>query len=195
MPAVTAAVLAILLLAGVSVVSAATSEHVEHPTATALYQGYMVGASLLVGLYWCLRRPGSAFGGLLVAFGASAWVVSWQSSDCPLAFDIGVLAEAVAFVLTFYLFLAFPSGRLPTLGNRLLVCAAAAPTLFFVPWALLTPVIAGGGALSGCSCARARRTSCRWAPTRAPWSSSDGGRATPCSRWCSPSSACTGGAS
>ena len=37
-----------------------------------------------------------------------------------------------------------------TLGNRLLVAAAAAPALFFVPWALLSPVIAGGGALSGC---------------------------------------------
>ena len=77
-------------------------------------------------------------------------MVSWQSSDWPLAFDIGVLAEAVAFVLTFYLLLAFPSGRLKTLGNRLLVAAAAAPVLFFVPWALLTPVIAGGSALSGC---------------------------------------------
>ena len=147
---VTAAVLAILALAGVSVVSAATSDHVEHPTATALFYGYLVAASLLVGLYWFLRRPGSAFGPLLAAFGVSIWVVSWQSSDWPLAFDIGVLAEAVAFVLTFYLLLAFPSGRLQTLGNRLLVGAAAAPVLFFVPWALLTPVIAGGGALSGC---------------------------------------------
>ena len=38
---VTAAVLAILILAGVSVVSAATSNHVEHPTATALFYGYL----------------------------------------------------------------------------------------------------------------------------------------------------------
>ena len=92
----------------------------------------------------------SAFGPLLAAFGLSVWVVSWQSLDWALAFDIGVLAEAVAFVLTFYLFLAFPSGRLQTLGNRLLVGRRPLPVLFFVPWALLTPVIAGGGALSGC---------------------------------------------
>lgn len=147
---VTATVLAILALAGVSVVAAATSDHVEHPTATALFYGYWVTASLLVGLYWFLRRPGSAFGPLLAAFGVSVLVVSWQSLDWALAFDIGVLAEAVTFVLTFYLFLAFPSGRLQTLGNRLLVAAAAAPALFFVPWALLSPVIAGGGPLSGC---------------------------------------------
>jgi hypothetical protein len=50
-----------------------------------------------------------------------------------------------------YLFLAFPSGRLRTLGNRLLVATSIVATLaFFVPWALLTPVIAGGGPLSGC---------------------------------------------
>jgi signal transduction histidine kinase len=147
---VAVAALAIVVLAGVSVVAAATSDHVEHPTARAVYDGYMVGASLLVALYWILRRPSSAFGPLLATFGVAAWVVSWQSLDWPLAFDIGVLAEAVAFVLTFYLLLAFPSGRLRTPGDRLLVGAAAAPALFFVPWALLTPVIAGAGALSGC---------------------------------------------
>jgi signal transduction histidine kinase len=143
--------LAILALASVSVVLTATSDHVEYPTATAMYFGYLVAASLLVGLYWFLRRAGSAFGPLLAVFGVTTWVVSWQSSDWALAFDIGVLAEAVFFVLTFYLFLAFPSGRLRTLSNRVLIGAATVAALaFFVPWALLTPVIAGGGPLSGC---------------------------------------------
>jgi hypothetical protein len=49
---VAGAVVSILALACVSVVLAATSDHVEHPTATALYYGYLVAASLLVGLYW-----------------------------------------------------------------------------------------------------------------------------------------------
>ena len=113
----------------------------------------------------------------------TVWVVSWQSSNWALAFDIGVLAEAVVFVLTFYLFLAFPSGRLQTLGNRLLVAASVAPALFFVPWALLTPAIAGGSALSGCRPACPANvlqvgldTRCRGVPR-------GGGRATPCSRW------------
>jgi len=143
---VTAAVVAILAVAGVSVVLAATSNHVEHPTATALYYGWLVAASLLVSLYWFLRRPGSAFGPLLALFGVTVWVVSWQSSDWALAFDFGVLAEGAGLVLTFYLFLAFPSGRLRTLASRLLVAGLAlAVVAFFVPWALLTPVIAGGG--------------------------------------------------
>jgi hypothetical protein len=73
---VTAAVLAVLALASVSVLLAATSDHVERPTATALYYGYLVAASMLVGLYWFVRRPGSAFGPLLVVFGVAVWVVS-----------------------------------------------------------------------------------------------------------------------
>jgi hypothetical protein len=148
---VTAAVATVLALTAVSVVLAATSDHVERPTATALYYGSLVATSLLVGLYWFLRRPGSTFGPLLALFGVTVWVVSWQSSDWALAFDLGVLAEGVGLVLTFWLFLAFPSGRLGTVGNRLLVAALSVAMLaFFVPWALLTPVIAGGGPLSGC---------------------------------------------
>jgi signal transduction histidine kinase len=148
---VTAAVLAILAMAGVSIALAATSDHVEHPTATALYYGWLVAASLLGGLYWFLRRPGSAFGALLAGFGVSVWLVSWQSSNWALAFDIGVLAESVVFVMTFYLFLAFPSGRLGTLANRLLVAALIVAAIgYFVPSALLTPVAAGSSALSSC---------------------------------------------
>ena len=148
---VTAAVLSILPLVSVSVLLAATSDHVEHRTATALYYGYLVAASLLVGLYWFVRRPNNACGPLLAMFGMAVWVASWQSSDWALAFDVGVLAEAVAFVLTFYLFLAFPGGRLRTLGNRLLVAAMiVVAAAFYLPWALLSPGLTGGGPLSIC---------------------------------------------
>src|SRR4051794_38880666 len=110
----------------------------------------MVGASLQVAMNWVQRRPKRAFGPLVAATGVSAWEEAGQSLDLALGFDVGVLAEAVAFVLTFYLLLAFPSGRLRRRGDRLLVGAAAAHALSFVPWALLTRVIAGAGALSGC---------------------------------------------
>jgi hypothetical protein len=86
-----------LALAGTSVLLAATSDHVVHPAATALYYGFLVAAYMLIGLYWYVRRPGSAFGPLLVVFGAVAWVVSWQSAERALAFDLGVLAEGAAF--------------------------------------------------------------------------------------------------
>jgi hypothetical protein len=135
----------------VSVVLATTSDHVQHPTATALYYCYLVGVSLLVGLCYRIRRPSSSFGYLLIAFGLTFWVVSWQSSDWPLIFDIGVLADAVMFALTYHLFLAFPSGRLRTTTNRVLMGAIVVAILaFFVPWVLLSPAISGGGPLAVC---------------------------------------------
>jgi signal transduction histidine kinase len=144
--------LATVPLVGSAVWLAAVSDHLERPTATALYRGYLVGAPLLVGLYWWLRRPASRFGPLLVGFGGVVWIYALQSSNVPLLFDLGVLAEAPALWFTFYLFLAFPMGRLEgwavrgLMGTLALVLAA-----FFVPWALLSPVIAGGGPLSVCT--------------------------------------------
>jgi signal transduction histidine kinase len=138
-------------LAASAVWLAATSDHVQHPTATALYRGYQILAPMLIGLYWWRRRPASRFGPLLISFGLVAWIWSWLSSDAPLAFDLGVLAEAPLTVLTFWLFIAFPSGRLTTFADRFLVGAwAVIMAGFFLPWALGSPVIAGGGPLSAC---------------------------------------------
>src|SRR3954469_8367933 len=143
--------MAIVARAAVSAVLAATSGHVQHPTATSLYYGYLVAASMLAALCWHLRRPSSSFGPLLAAFGLSAWAISWQSSDWPLPFDLAVLADAVYFTLTYYLLLAFPSGRLGTWVNRGLIAACrVVDAAFFLPGALFSPVIAGGGPLSVC---------------------------------------------
>lgn len=137
---------------GVSAVwLAVASEHVERPAATALYRCYLAVVPMLIGLYWWRRRPVSRFGPLLIGFGLVMWVVSWQSSDRPVAFDLGVLAEGPMTFLTFYLFLAFPSGRLETTAERLLMGAwAVVLGAFFLPWALGSAVIAGGGPLSTC---------------------------------------------
>ena len=144
--------LATVPLVGSAVWLAAVSDHLERPTATALYRGYLVGAPLLVGLYWWLRRPASRFGPLLVGFGGVVWIYALQSSNVPLLFDLGVLAEAPAVWFTFYLFLAFPMGRLEGWAVRgLMGTLAVVLAAFFVPWALLSPVIAGGGPLSVCT--------------------------------------------
>jgi signal transduction histidine kinase len=143
--------LAVLPMAAAAVWLALASDHLERPLATALYRGYMGAVPMLVGLYWWRRRPASRFGPLLIVFGVLSWVMSWESSDLPLAFDLGVLAEAPAVVLTIYLFLAFPSGRLETRGDRLLIAGWTVTAAgFFLPWALGSPVIAGAGPLSGC---------------------------------------------
>jgi signal transduction histidine kinase len=65
---------------------------------------------------------------------------------------VAVVAEGPAFLLTFYLFLAFPMGRLePAAARWLMAALALAVAAFFVPWALFSPVIAGGGPLTRCA--------------------------------------------
>jgi len=112
---------AIVPMVAVTVGLALTSGHLERPLAAALYWGWMTAGSMAIGLCWWLRRPASRFGPLLVGFGVLAWVVSWQASDWPPAFVIGVLAEGPAFLLRYYLFLAFPMGRLEPPAARWLM--------------------------------------------------------------------------
>jgi signal transduction histidine kinase len=143
---------AILPMVAVTVWLALSSDHLERPVASALYWSYLTAAPMMIGLYWWVRRPASRFGPLLVTFGLMAWVVSWESSNHPLPFDLAVLVEAPAFWLTFYLFLAFPMGRLqPAAARWLMGALTLAVAAFFLPWALFSPVIAGGGPLTRCA--------------------------------------------
>ena len=143
---------AILPMVAATVWLAHSSDHLERPVATALYSGYLTAAPMMIGLYWWVRRPASRFGPLLVTFGAMCWVISWESSNRPLPFDLAVLFEGPMFWLTFYLFLAFPMGRLqPEAARWLMGALALGVAAFFLPWALFSPVIAGGGPLTRCA--------------------------------------------
>ena len=143
---------AIVPMVVVTLLLALTSEHLQRPAAAGVYWSYQIAASMLVGLYWWTGRPGSRFGPLLIAFGALFWVVSWQGANAPLAFDIGVLAEAPMWLLTIYLFLAFPTGRIePRAARWTMVALGVGAMASFVPWALTAPVVAGGGPLTGCA--------------------------------------------
>ncbi len=129
-----------------------TSDRLQKPVAAALYWSYLVAAPLAIGLLWWARRPASRFGPLLVLFGAGVWLVSWEGANAPLAFDVGVLAEAPFWLFTIYLFLAFPMGRIESRAERWAMGALGLGALLtFLPWALLSPVIAGGGPLTRCA--------------------------------------------
>jgi signal transduction histidine kinase len=146
------AAVAIVPMVAVTLALALSANHLQQPVAAGLYWSYLVAASMAIGVFWWKRRPRSRFGPLLVVFGVLTWMVSWQGAGAPLLFDIGVLAEAPLFVLTFYLFLAFPMGRLePPAARWLMVALVLGVVAFFLPWALFTPVITGGGPLTSCA--------------------------------------------
>ena len=131
---------------------ALTSDHLERPVAAGLYWSYLVATTLAIGLLWWRRRPASRFGPLLVVYGVLAWIVSWEVSDWPVMFSIGVLAEAPAWLFTIYVFLAFPLGRVEPHAARWLMWGLGLGALFtFLPWLLLSPVIAGAGPLLRCA--------------------------------------------
>lgn len=151
LPGRRAVAVAIGPMVAITVALALTSDRLQKPLAAALYWGYLVGATMAIGLYWWVRRPASRFGPLLVLFGVGVWFVSWEGANPPLAFDIGVFFEPPFFLFGIYLFLAFPMGRIESRPERWLMGALGiAAILTFLPWALLSPVIAGAGALTGC---------------------------------------------
>jgi len=148
----TIAAVAIVPMVAVTLGLALSANHLQHPVAAGLYWSYLVAASMAIGVFWWKRRPGSRFGPLLVVLGILAWMVSWQGAEASLMFDTGVLAEAPFFVLTFYLFLAFPMGHLePPAARWLMLVLVLGVVAFFLPWALFSPVIAGGGPLTSCA--------------------------------------------
>src|SRR4051795_5773539 len=132
----TAVAAAIVPMIALTLALAFSSDRLARPVAAGLYWSYLVAAPMVIGLYWWMRRPASRFGPLLVVFGVITWVVSWQGAEAPLAFDLGVLAEAPFWLLSIYLFLAFPMGRLEPAAARWLMGALGVGALVtFLPWA------------------------------------------------------------
>jgi signal transduction histidine kinase len=147
-----AVAIAIVPMVAVTLTLALTSDHLARPVAAGLYWGYLTGATMAIGLVWWKRRPASRFGPLLVVYGLLIWIVSWQGSDWPVVFDIGVLAEAPGWLITIYVFLAFPMGRIEPPAARWLMWGLGLGALFtFLLWALFSPVIMGAGPLLRCA--------------------------------------------
>src|SRR4051794_704048 len=146
------AVAAIVPMVVVTFWLALASDHLQWPMASALYRSGLLAITMAVGVCWWVRRPASRFGPLLVAVAIGTWVVSWQFSDVPLIFDIGVVAEGPTFVLGFYLFLSFPMGRVdPRAARWLMVALVVVVVGFYVLWALFSPAIYGVAPLTSCA--------------------------------------------
>ena len=146
-----AAALALVPVAGSSLVLGVTSDHLAHPLAAGVYATYLVAAPVLAGLLWWRRRPASRLGPLLVALGYVSWPISWQGSDVAFIYSLGVLGAAPLIAMSLYLCLAFSTGRLRTAADRrLLATLVFVLTLFFGASLLLSPGLVGEGPLAAC---------------------------------------------
>ena len=98
-----------------------TSDHLdERGLETAL--GLLVGWSFIgTGLFAWWRRPGNRTGLLMTAAGFAWFATSLSASDDDLVFTIGIALDALFPAILGHLLLAFPSGRLETRAERMIV--------------------------------------------------------------------------
>jgi signal transduction histidine kinase len=149
-----AALLGLPLVAASSLFLGGTSNHLADPGAAAMYATYIIAAPVLVGLAWWRRRPGSRLGPLLVALGYLSWPISWQGSEVPLLYTLGVVAAAAPIALSLYVCLAFSTGRLRTAAERRLVAVLVLVLTLFFGTALLTShTLVGEGPIAACAAA------------------------------------------
>lgn len=94
-----------------------------YPGWLAVQKGDFILGPIGVGLYWHYRRPNNRLGVLLIALGLLGVPYILESTSTPLPFSIGVLTEYLIFPMTLAVILAFPSGRLDGLPERLILFA------------------------------------------------------------------------
>ena len=133
--------LALLGLAGAAVVSGAVlfvlvlgSDHEDSRGLTAAL-GLLVGWSFTgTGLFAWWRRPANRTGVLMTAAGFTWFASGLSAADDDVLYTVGLTTDALFPVIVGHLVLAFPSGRLETRAERLLIAVGYfAGTVLQVP--------------------------------------------------------------
>ena len=129
---------AALLVGVVSVAITLTSDHVgERGLIAGL--GLVVGWSFIgTGLFAWWRRPDNRMGALMAAVGFAWFASALSTANDDLLFTIGIAFDALFAAVMGQLVLAFPTGRLHTRSERVVVAAtylvvtvAQVPSLLF----------------------------------------------------------------
>jgi signal transduction histidine kinase len=98
-----------------------------------------------VGLYAWYRRPDNRVGVLMVATAFAWYLAMLERTEVPLFFTLGFLLSNLFVAVAIHLLLGFPSGRLGTAVDRVLVALTyATVTLGFVPLMLFLDLEAVG---------------------------------------------------
>lgn len=125
------------LTAAAAAITAANVEG-EGSGLAAAARASMVAVPVAVGLYACHQRPAERFGRLLVAAGLASFLATLAESADAVLYSVGRVSGWVLLIGLIWLMLTFPSGRLTTRADRLLVGASAAIlVLLYLPTALL----------------------------------------------------------
>jgi signal transduction histidine kinase len=123
-PALLWGIAATACLAGaVTVTLSLRSDHVAGPGAHGALMCWTTLTYVFAGLVAWRRRPASRFGPLMIAAGAASFLASLSSANAAVPFTVGIAFDLLPSVLFLHVFLAFPSGRLHSRAERLLVVA------------------------------------------------------------------------
>jgi signal transduction histidine kinase len=110
----------------------------SEPALVALARAMMVGLPIAVGVYAHYRQPDERFGLVLVAAGGAWFVTTLAESQSEAVYTVGRTAGWLTEALIVYLFLCFPTGRLPERADRMIAAAmAAVVAVFFLPQLLV----------------------------------------------------------
>src|SRR3954447_22494673 len=124
-PSATAVRLWIVLTIALSSVAAVlgAGTDVRHPGLVAMTRGLSVAIPMAVGLGAWRRQPGERFGPLLLATGVAWFLTTLGESHSQLLYSVARISAWPIEVMTIYLVLSFPSGRLSDSRDRWIVIA------------------------------------------------------------------------
>ncbi len=112
-----------------SLILALASDQLDLPGLRAFLIGWIVIPYVVSGILAWWRRPASRLGPLMVATGFGMAITPLQWSDQPLVYSIGHLFDMLPAALFLHVFLAFPTGRLTSKAERIVVVTCYATVL------------------------------------------------------------------
>ena len=118
--------------AGLALWATARADFLASPGWLAAQKAGLILGPIGAGIYWMRRRPGNRFGLLLIVLGLLGVPSILESSSDPTLFAIGVLDGTPIYAMTTVVILAFPSGRLEGLPERLVLAGLVVTMLLVV---------------------------------------------------------------
>ena len=103
---------------------ASANEELYQPALRVLLVWWITLPYIFAGIVAWRRRPDSAFGPLMIVTGFAAQLTIFEWTEQPLLNTVGQLCDLLSAALLLHLFLAYPSGRLGSRIERVVVVTA-----------------------------------------------------------------------